>query len=103
MLSASIETSGRPQQVTKQKSSSRKVAPEADSGRSKVRSQGSTSDPRVRAYGANLIAKYDKNDDKALDAEERSQISMDCSGADTDKDGLVTAEELGVWLMKLRR
>lgn len=52
------------------------------------------------SYIRKLFGKYDQNEDKKLDAEERSKMSKDCSDADTDKDGLVTTEEFIAWATK---
>lgn len=57
-------------------------------------------DSRYLEYYRRLVAKYDQNNDKSLDAEERSKMSKDCSEADTNKDGLVSVDEYAAWSMK---
>jgi hypothetical protein len=53
-----------------------------------------------RGANAAWVSKYDQNDDKALDAEERAKMSKHCFKASTDKDGLVNVEEIANWSMK---
>ncbi|MCA9121435.1 MAG: hypothetical protein H6822_07540 [Planctomycetaceae bacterium] len=50
-------------------------------------------------YGK-LVAKYDQNNDKMLDADERSKMSKNPTEADTNQDGLVSVEELMTWSRK---
>lgn len=54
---------------------------------------------RYVAYAEALIRRYDTNSDRALNAEERAQVSTDYTPADVNQDGLVTAQELAQWLM----
>jgi hypothetical protein len=100
ILSASIDSAEPTKQAVTFKAFSQKQNPEVGV-RSTIRSSDARRlDPRYLAYYAKLIDKYDQNEDKALDAEERSKMSKDCSAADTDKDGLVNVEELATWSMK---
>ncbi|MDA1052961.1 MAG: hypothetical protein O3C40_21115 [Planctomycetota bacterium] len=100
VLSASIDASEHPQQVATLHSSSPKPASRTDSGQATPASDAKRIDPRYLAYYAKLLAKYDQNGDQGLDADERSKMSKDCSDADTDKNGLVTVEELTIWSIK---
>ena len=100
VLSASIDNSGRPKAIATLQSSSPKPAPNTGLGRANRASNAASQDERYRSYVARLFAKYDKNADKSLDAEEQSNMSRPCAAADTDKNGRVTLEELANWMMK---
>jgi len=100
VLSASIDASEHPKQIAALPSSSPKPAAKTDLGQANRASSAKGLDPRYLAYYGKLLDKYDQNNDKALDADERAKMSKDCSAADTDKNGLVTVEELTMWSMK---
>jgi hypothetical protein len=100
VLSASIVTPEHPKRMTTLQPSSRKPGSKADSGQANLGSDAESLDQRYRTYAARLLARYDQNNDKALDAEEQSSMSKSCSAADTDRNGLVTLAELTIWIMK---
>jgi hypothetical protein len=91
VLSAAIDTTEKTKQAAAIKLFPPDPAPIADP---------KPLDSRYLEYHGRLIAKYDQNNDMALDAEERSKMSKDCAEADTDKDGLVNVSELARWSMK---
>ncbi len=89
VLSASIETADAPKKIAD--------APKKIDVSKSPSPKPAANDPRYLAYYGKLLEKYDANNDKLLDAEERSTMSKDCSEADTDKDGFVSLEELVAW------
>jgi hypothetical protein len=100
VLSASIDAANQPSQATISKAFSQKQVPKSAAKPASGSADARKLDPRYLEYYAKLLAKYDQNNDKALDAEERTKMTKDCSEADTDKDGLVNVEELATWSMK---
>lgn len=57
-------------------------------------------DERYLKYYQGIIAKYDKNKDGALAADEWASMKNNPAKADTDGDGRITAEELTVFNRK---
>lgn len=100
VLSASIDAAHATKQAVTFRASSKKPDPVTGGKSTSDFSTADRSNARFLDYYGKLIAKYDQNDDKALDAEERSSMSKDPAEADTNKDGLVNVEELMTWSMK---
>ncbi|MCA9178497.1 MAG: hypothetical protein KDB14_28750, partial [Planctomycetales bacterium] len=51
-------------------------------------------------YAVSLIQEYDTNKDQMLDKAEWSKMAKDPSAADTNKDGKITPDELGLYKFK---
>lgn len=71
------------------------------------KSAGSTSsgvpsgpiDEKYIKVGQRIIDRYDKNGDKALTASEWEKMLMSPADADGNRDGRITVEEYGAWMM----
>jgi Ca2+-binding EF-hand superfamily protein len=59
---------------------------------------------RYQRYAEGLIRRYDDDSDGELDADERSKSEMlrNAADADVNRDGKVSAKELGNWMLKQR-
>ena len=57
-------------------------------------------DPKYLKYYQGLVRKYDKNGDGMLAPDECQSMTNDPRPADTDGNGLITAEELTIWSTK---
>lgn len=65
-------------------------------------SSGAPSGPIDEKYikvGQRIIDRYDKNGDKALTASEWEKMLMSPADADGNRDGRITVEEYGAWMM----
>lgn len=71
-----------------------------DRGGFSARRPSTSSDPRARyeTYARGIIARYDKNKDGVLTAEEWKSMSTQPTAADADKDGKITSDEFVKWL-----
>jgi Ca2+-binding EF-hand superfamily protein len=55
---------------------------------------GTPSGLSAETYARGLIRKYDKNGDNMLQADEQRELNRTNAAADSDKDGVITADEL---------
>jgi len=80
---ASVSTGGKP-------ASTSAAAPAAPSG---------PIDEKYIKVGQRIIERYDKNGDNALTASEWEKMLMSPADADGNRDGRITVEEYGAWMM----
>ncbi|MEC9093842.1 MAG: hypothetical protein VX438_14115 [Planctomycetota bacterium] len=72
--------------------SSKSTSSRSSSSRSS--SSSSSRDDKIVSYAKSILSKYDKNEDKILDRKEAEGIRSLPSGADKNKDGKISLEEL---------
>ena len=80
---ASVSSGGKP-------ASTSSSAPAAPSG---------PIDEKYIKVGQRIIERYDKNGDNALTASEWEKMLMSPADADGNRDGRITVEEYGAWMM----
>ncbi len=75
-------------------SSSSSSASSSTSPSSAASGGSSTDDPKIRAYAASMMKRYDKNGDGILDKSEWSQMGGDPEKYDRNHDGKITLDEM---------
>lgn len=88
----------REERKDEKRSDSRSTSSRSSSSRSSSSRSGSSSsssrNDKIVSYAQSILKKYDKNEDGILDKSESESIRSLPSGADKDKDGNITIDEL---------